>query len=245
MLAIESNQPAAARMKRACFMMFIAVLTVNLPRVYSQPGRRKIIEGNKLFVQEKYDEALNKYQDAQVQDPESPLLKFNVGDAQYKKQKFEDAAKEFEASLNNDDVMMQSQGYYNIGNSLYRIGKLPESILAYKKALELNPDDEDAKYNLEFVRKQLKDKSQPQQQDQQQQQQQQQEQQQQQQNQDQQKEKEQEQEQQQQQEQQMQPEDMSKEDAERILEALKEDKEEMKDARKEKISGQATVLKDW
>ena len=44
--------------------------------------------------------------------------------------------------------------------------------MSYKKALELNPDDEDAKYNLEFVRKQIKDQAQKQQQNPQQQQQQ-------------------------------------------------------------------------
>lgn len=226
----------------------------------AQLGRRKIVEGNKLFDEERYDEAMNKYRDAQVHDPESPIINFNMAAANYKKNKYEDALKELDESLKSDDALAQSQAYYNMGNALYRMGKLPESIMSYQQALKLNPDDEDAKYNIEFVRRQLKDQSEKQQQDQQQQQQQQ-DQQQQQQNQDQQDQQdEQEQEQQQQQEsseeeqqeeqqqqqQEMQPsEELSQEDAERILQAMKEDEENMKNARKQKVQGNVRVLKDW
>jgi len=223
---------------------------------YSQSYRGKIVQGNKLFAEEKYDESLNKYRDAQVQAPESHILKFNIGDAQYKKKKFDEAIKEFESSLTSDEIDLQAKAYYNMGNSLYRSGKLPESIMAYKKSLELNPNDEDAKYNLEFVRAQLKDQSQKQQQNQQQQQQQNQQQQQQdqQQNDQQQKDQEQneeqqqnpqEQKEQQQQQQQAAKEDISKEDAQRILDALKEDEQQMKEARKQRMPGQASVSKDW
>ena len=44
----------------------------------------------------------------------------------------------------------------------------------------------------------------------------------------------------------MQPsEELSQEDAERILQAMKEDEEKMKDARKQKVQGNVRVLKDW
>jgi tetratricopeptide (TPR) repeat protein len=56
----------------------------------------------------------------------------------------------------------QAKGYYNSGNVLYREGKWEEAIGAYKKALELNPNDEDAKYNLEFVRQKIKENLKPQ-----------------------------------------------------------------------------------
>ncbi len=171
---------------------------------FAQLGRGKVVEGNRLFEEEKYDQALNKYRDAQVYSPESPLLKFNIADAQYKKNKYEEALKEFESALTTDDATAQAKTYYNLGNTLYRMGKLPESILAYKESLKINPDDEDAKYNLEFVRRQLKDQSEKQQQNQQQQNQQdqqQQNQQQQQQNQDQQEQQEQQEQEQQQQQQ--------------------------------------------
>ena len=254
------------KMKKILIVLFTFLL---FQQVFSQSARKKVIEGNELFLEEKYDQALNKYLDAQVDSPESPDIKHNIGSAQYKKSKYEDAMKEYEACLSSDDAKLQERTYYNMGNTLYRMNKWPESIMSYKKALELDPDDQDAKYNLEFVRRQLKDKSQKQQQDQQKQQQQQQDQQQQdqqnkdQENQDQQEQQQQQdqqqqdeqnkdqenqdQQEQQQQQQQMQAQEqnISKEDAERILEALKEDKEKLKDAQRKKMPGRMSVSKDW
>ena len=47
-----------------------------------------------------------------------------------------------------------------MGNALFRMNKLEESIMAYKKALELDPSDMESKFNLEFVREQIKKKKQ-------------------------------------------------------------------------------------
>ncbi len=243
----------------------------------SQPGRGKIIQGNKLYNEQKYDEALTKYRDAEVQAPESPILKYNIAAAEYKKKNYQEALKQNQAALNQADAIAQGQAYFNTGNTLFRMNKWPECIEAYKKALELNPDDQDAKYNLEYVRKLMKDQASKQnqqqqqqqqqnqqqqdqqQQDQQQQDQQQQDQQQDQQQQDQQQQDQQQQDQQQQdqqnqqqqqqqqqaQEQQVSPDDLSKEDAARILEALKEDPQNLSDNRKLKSSGRMRVEKDW
>ncbi|MCZ6821011.1 MAG: tetratricopeptide repeat protein [Calditrichaeota bacterium] len=63
-------------------------------------------------------------------------------------------------------MKLQAQSYYNLGNTHFRMGKLPVSILYYKKAIKLNPKDEDAKYNLEYVRAKLKDEANKQQQNQ-------------------------------------------------------------------------------
>lgn len=48
--------------------------------------------------------------------------------------------------------------YYNLGNSYYRIGKHAKAIVAYERALRLDPSDSDARANLEFVNSKLIDK---------------------------------------------------------------------------------------
>lgn len=223
----------------------------------AQSARRQVLEGNRLYQQEKYDEANNKYRDALVNNPDNPIIHFNIGNALYKKKNYEESMKNYEKSLVANDVLKQSQSYYNMGNALYRLGKLPESILAYTQALKLNPDDQDAKYNLEFVRAKLKEQAQKQpQNNQQQQHQQQQDQQQSQSNDEQQKAEQQQQEpqpseeQQSQQKEQQTPEtkdqsQMSKEEAERILDALKEDEKDLQKEKKSARQARVRVLKDW
>ncbi len=57
----------------------------------------------------------------------------------------------------------KSGSWYNLGNTLMSQQKYKESIEAYKKALRVNPDDQDAKYNLEYARKMLSNQQQQQQ----------------------------------------------------------------------------------
>ncbi|TDI95030.1 MAG: tetratricopeptide repeat protein [Caldithrix sp.] len=247
-------------------ILFLILNVFFVISAFAQGGHKQVTAGNKLYAEEKYDEANNKYRDALVENPESAIINFNIGDVQYKKRHFEEAIKSYEKSTSSDEIKVQSGSYYNIGNTLYKMGKLPESISAYKKALELNPEDEDAKYNLEYVRAKLKDKSekQPQENQQQQQQEQQEQQQQEEQNQDkeqnseEQKEEQQEQQQnnqenqgnpeeqqEQQQEQATEPKEISKEDAERLLNALQNEEKDLLKEQKPKRRGRPFRGKDW
>jgi len=122
----------------------------------------KTRKGNKLYEKGQYDEALKVYKDAQLESPESPQLHYNIGNALYQKRKFKEAAEEYEKALRSDQPLLQEGAYYNLGNSAYRQGKLTDAIQYYEKVLELKPDDMDAKYNLEFVRKKLKEMAQKQ-----------------------------------------------------------------------------------
>jgi Ca-activated chloride channel family protein len=214
----------------------------------SQPGRGKVKQGNRLYKEQKYDAAKNQYQDALLEDPNSPVVQFNMGDVTYQTKDYQKAMESFHKTLNVKDAAMQSMAYYNVGNSLYRLNKLPESIQAYQEALKLNPDDQDAKYNLEYVRNKLKQNSQPKQQNPQNQQDQKNKQDQK--NQDDKKkdDKKQQDQQKQQQEQPQQQEqkkkEMSKEQAEQILKALNEKQKDQKE-KQAQAGGEATVEKDW
>ncbi|MBA7697882.1 Cell division coordinator CpoB [subsurface metagenome] len=195
-------------------------------------ARKKVNQGNNYYGQEKYEKAIERYRDAQIDSPESHPVHFNLGDSLYKTGKYEDAVKEFEKSTYSRDIALQSKAYYNMGNSFYRMGKLPESILYYKKALEIDPEDEDAKYNIEFVQKKIKemmDKQKDQKQDSGQQQQQQQKQQQQ--SQQGEEKKEEDEKEARKEEKERKEGEMSEEDARRILNALEDDE---KKAQKEK-----------
>jgi Ca-activated chloride channel family protein len=222
--------------------VLVLVCLVVPTMVWGESSRKKVKEGNEMYKEKKYDQALTKYQDALLSDPENERIQFNVANTLYWKKKYEEALKEFQKVVGTEELDLEQQSYFNLGNTLYRMGKLPESILAYQQALKLNPNDMDAKYNLEYVRRKLKQNTQKQPQTGQQEQ------------------KQQESEQQksgedQEQEGQQQPQPgdqkqeswdkLSKEEAERILDALKNDEKDIQKKRKMKASGKIKVKKDW
>ena len=86
--------------------------------------------------------------------------KFNLGDALFKQQRYDEAIKSYESALplaeNNLD---KAKVHYNVGNSLLKSKKIKESIEEYKKSLKLNPDDQETKYNLSYALSQLKNQN--------------------------------------------------------------------------------------
>lgn len=52
-------------------------------------------------------------------------------------------------------LFRQSQAHYNRGNALAYQGKIKEAIEAYQEALDANPKDEEARFNKEYLEKQL------------------------------------------------------------------------------------------
>lgn len=226
-------------------------------------GQELTQEGEKNEAVEAWEKALSYYRDAEIERPENPELSYNIGNATYQQEKYEDALERYFGALNSDELEHQAWTHYNLGNTLYRSGKYPEAIQAYQKCLELTPEDEDAKFNLEFVRKKMKemlDKEAKRQQEQKQQQQPQSEQKQQEQKQESKNEEQQtredqdqaqqpqdEQKQQEQQREQLQPkEGMTEEDAERILNALKDDEKELlKKQKRAPRGGGRKGGKDW
>jgi len=111
------------------------------------------------------------YLEALRENPESSLIRFNSGNALYQSQDFQRAMEAYQQAIESGDPELASAAWYNLGNSLYRGQQLEPSLEAYKQALRLDPDDVDAKHNLERVLEQMQDEEQeggqPQDQDQQ------------------------------------------------------------------------------
>ena len=113
-------------------------------------------ESVKLYQNGKYDKALEKMLSEQVKDPENLELKYNIANTHYRLNHFDEAMKSYADVALSGDKDLSFKAYYNSGNVAYRQGKLEEAISYYEHSLEIKPDDEDAKYNLDFVREELK-----------------------------------------------------------------------------------------
>ncbi|OFX29389.1 MAG: hypothetical protein A2X08_12220 [Bacteroidetes bacterium GWA2_32_17] len=207
---------------------------------FSQVDKKQIREGNKYYNNKKFRESEVAYQKALKKDPKSYKAIFNLGDALYKQDKFDDATKQFtEMTSKVNDKENSSKVYHNLGNSYLLQNKLDESINAYKNALRNNPKDMETKYNLAYAQSMKKKQEQQQKQDNKNQQQNQQQQQQKQQD---------KQEKKDNKEQQQQPKDqMSKDDADRMLQALQDEEKNTQDKVKkiQAQQGNKKVEKDW
>ncbi|MCF8361521.1 MAG: tetratricopeptide repeat protein [Prolixibacteraceae bacterium] len=107
------------------------------------------------------------YRKALEKKPDDLKAVANIGNAQFKQQKYAEAASQFEQALNMaENKEDKAKAYFNYGNAMLGQQKIDESIEAYKNALRNKPSDNQAKYNLEFARK-MKEQQQQQQQQQQ------------------------------------------------------------------------------
>lgn len=164
-------------------------------------------EGNEAFESGDLVTAGEAYRNAQVEGPDVPEPYYNAGNVYYRQEDYENALLQAYQALRNADESVAQSAFYNIGNVQFNTQDYEAAIESYKEALRINPNDIDAKHNLELALRQLQQQQQqqdPQQQQQDQQQQDQQQQQQQQQQQDQQQQQQQQQQQNQQQNQQQQ-----------------------------------------
>jgi len=227
---------------------FLAVLTANAGTRYGL-----VKQGNKLYNEEKYGDALAKYLEA-YQKGQLPILDYNLGDAHFKSGALDKAAESYLKSLNNASPELKAKAFHNIGNALLQSGKMEDAVKAYINSLKLNPGDKETKQNLEYALRQMqqqqnqKDKQDKQDKQDQKEQQDKQEQQQNQDKQDQQqKQDQQEQQQQQQQQAQQKPEEqMSEQQALNILNALQNDEKQIQEkVIRRQMAGRKPKEKNW
>ena len=83
--------------------------------------------------------------------PHRPALRYNFGNLAYGVGEYQRALDEYQAALDTEDPRGLARAYYNMGNSLFRSGKVADSRNFYRKALELNPGDSDARLNYELA----------------------------------------------------------------------------------------------
>jgi tetratricopeptide (TPR) repeat protein len=84
---------------------------------------------------------------------------FERGNTFYREGRYDQAAGTYEAILKQG--LASSSLYFNIGNCYYRMGKIAPAILAYERALRLQPNDVDIKHNLDLVNLKTLDRIEP------------------------------------------------------------------------------------
>jgi len=223
-------------------MRVLFVFILLLPFIANAQSKKNYLRnGNDLYQDSMFNEAEMKYRKSLEKDQDYFPASYNLADAIYKQERFEESANLFDALTDNaKDKNEKAKIYHNLGNSLLKQQKIKESIAAYKDALRNSPTDEDTRHNLALAQKMLQQQQQNQEQQQNQQQD----------KEDEKEKKEQKEQEKQEQQKEQQPQEkegMSKETAEKILEALQQQEKKLQEKlQKKKVKGKKVkVLKDW
>jgi Ca-activated chloride channel homolog len=159
-----STKPAV--LTAAIFMLIACVTAINAAASPSS-ALREYKSGN-------YDQALRDYEALLKKKADDPRLHFNAGAAAYRSRQFEEAAKQFNSAIATPDLKLQALAYYNRANAQYWLGtKNPDpnkrseawqkAVQDYESSMKLDPQDADAKFNHDFVKKKLEELKQQQQ----------------------------------------------------------------------------------
>lgn len=240
--------------KAGLIYLFLVTMVV----AWGQNERKVIRQGLRAYRDGEFSEAEVQFRKAGDINQESFEAEFNTGTALYGQEKYEETVKQYESLVKQSQAKVEDNPeslahiWHNIGNSLLEAQQYGPSIEAYKNSLRLNPDDFDSKYNLAYAKQKMKEQENQDQggeNDQQKGQKDQQEQNQNQQPQDQEQQQQDQKDQPQDQEQQAKPQarEISKEDAERMLNAIQQQEKDVKDKVDEKKAAAAKVKtkKDW
>ncbi len=141
---------------RALVLAVIALLATGAQaRTIGDPAVSLNEAARALYDEGRYEEALQAYKEALVERPESARLHLNVGDALFQLGDFEGALGEFERVSAADDLALAALGHYNKGNAHFQLQDYAAAVEAYQQALERAPGDADAKANLELALQRL------------------------------------------------------------------------------------------
>ncbi len=246
-------------MKRSWFVIGQWSLVICMAQ--AQSVRSLVNSGNDLYEGKKFADAEVNYKKALEKDITSVPGHFNLGNSLYRQDKFDESIKSFQdAVAKAESKSAKAQAYFNFGDAHLKSQKYDEAVKTFTESLKLDPNDDDAKYNLSYALMKLKeeqkknqkndrnkkDQEKQDQKKQEQDKQNQDKQNQDKQNQEQQDQKKQDQQQNQQQQQQAQQQkQMSKADAERILDVLKNNEKSVQKKLRQRVAGRPKGEKDW
>jgi Ca-activated chloride channel homolog len=151
-------------MKIVAYIMLVGIIAFQ--SASAQQERSHIRHGVRDYQKSDYGNAEVNFRKALEENQKSFEALYNTGNALYKQDKSEDAATIYKQLLDAEsDKNRKADLYYNLGNSLLKNQDYQGSIGAYQNALRINPNDEDARYNLAYAMSKIQEQENQQNQD--------------------------------------------------------------------------------
>ncbi|MBN2684021.1 MAG: tetratricopeptide repeat protein [Pontiellaceae bacterium] len=145
-------------------MMSVLIMLFAAAPVYASDSARSYMrQGLKAYQKENYEDALTSFKKASVEFPY--VSAYNQGNTYYRMGEYSQATNSYHKALESDDLKLQAQVYYNLGNALLKpifvtnyaervevdqaVEQTVQAAEMFENALRLNPDDLATKQNLE------------------------------------------------------------------------------------------------
>jgi Ca-activated chloride channel family protein len=159
----------AASRPKALAMAFLVLALAALADADS--ARVTLQQGNRLFGDSKYTEAINKYNEVLVEQPQALEPKFNKADGYYRMDDLGEAMDLYqEVAAGSKDMSLVAKAKYNLGNCFFQRGSkqrdsdlqkavddMKTSITCWRQVLDIDPKNEKAAKNIEVARLTIKD----------------------------------------------------------------------------------------
>jgi tetratricopeptide (TPR) repeat protein len=89
----------------------------------------------------------------------SPKDEYNTANNEFNSGDYSKSAARYQTLI--DSGYKESEVYFNLGNSYFRLNNIPMAILNFERAKKLNPNDDDIEFNLKIANLKIVDKFEP------------------------------------------------------------------------------------
>jgi Ca-activated chloride channel family protein len=111
---------------------------------------------DELYKQGRFAEAEKAYAQADMDHPKDVRFRYNRGCAAYQNADHEGAVAAFSSVMRRaEDDEIRFKAAFNLGNASFKRGDLMSAVTYYREALLLDPESEDARYNMELVLREI------------------------------------------------------------------------------------------
>lgn len=142
-------------------LLFLILFFSTTAFVFSQSWKDSLYYGNQQYKKGNFHDSYRTLLEAQKIAPKGVDLSKDIGNAAYRNQDYEMAEKAFRSAAINDSIdSRKSQNWYNAGNSQMQSKKYQDAIESYKNTLRIDPNNNEARYNLAKAQSILKQQNQ-------------------------------------------------------------------------------------
>ena len=159
----------SVKMYKIILQMLLIMAVVQA--AFAEQARDLTLEGNRLYEQGNFNEAIEKYDQALVDAPDVPEPKFNKANSYYRLDDLDNAVDLYkQVATESKDMNLVARAKYNLGNSYFQQGSkqkdsdlnkaledMKTAIESWRGVLDIEPDNEKAAKNIEVARLTIKD----------------------------------------------------------------------------------------